>query len=77
MNVEGEYCLSYCSDMSFDAIRILRNRVYFLLRTGQVSHSHRLVSDELGISMKEKLTLDEFTIAQWGLQFLGANWALQ
>lgn len=43
----GYYRSSYRSDMPFDDNRALWSSIYFLLRTGEVSHFHRLTADEM------------------------------
>jgi hypothetical protein len=43
----GYYCSSYRSAQQFDKARQLWTSIYFLLRTGEVSHFHRLTADEM------------------------------
>ncbi|MGI2066212.1 cupin domain-containing protein [Shewanella sp. MF08487] len=43
----GYYRSSYRSETSFDSTRALWSSIYFLLRTGEVSHFHRLTADEM------------------------------
>lgn len=43
----GYYCSSFRSDTPFDENRPLWSSIYFLLRTGEVSHFHQLTADEM------------------------------
>ena len=43
----GYYTPSYQSDVEYDEKRLLWSSIYFLLRTGEVSHFHRLTADEM------------------------------
>ncbi|MGI2137716.1 cupin domain-containing protein [Shewanella baltica] len=43
----GYYRSSYRSETPFDQTRALWSSIYFLLRTGEVSHFHRLTADEM------------------------------
>ncbi|VEF27454.1 Uncharacterized conserved protein [Shewanella baltica] len=43
----GYYRLSYRSETPFDQTRALWSSIYFLLRTGEISHFHRLIADEM------------------------------
>lgn len=43
----GYYCSSYRALEQFDDKRQLWTSIYFLLRTGEVSHFHRLTADEM------------------------------
>ncbi|MCG9722968.1 cupin domain-containing protein [Shewanella sp. Isolate7] len=70
----GYYCSSYRSQEAFDDKRQLWTSIYFLLRTGEVSHFHRLTADEMWyFHGGEPLTIymidevGELTTAQLGL----------
>ena len=43
----GYYTSSYQSDVEYDEKHLLWTSIYFLLRTGEVSHFHRLTADEM------------------------------
>ena len=43
----GFYKPSFQSDIDYDEKHLLWSSIYFLLRTGEVSHFHRLTADEL------------------------------
>ena len=43
----GYYRASYLSNDTFDEKRALWTSIYFLLKTGEVSHFHRLTADEM------------------------------
>ncbi|MDT3294787.1 cupin domain-containing protein [Shewanella sp. SP2S2-6] len=43
----GYYRSSHRSETPFDQTRALWSSIYFLLRTGEVSHFHRLTADEM------------------------------
>lgn len=70
----GYYRSSYNSQSNFDQTRSLWTSIYFLLRTGEVSHFHRLTADEMWyFHAGESLTIymiseqGELTTAQLGL----------
>lgn len=70
----GYYRSSFRSQSDFDATRSLWSSIYFLLRTGEVSHFHRLTSDEMWyFHAGQSLTIymideqGELTTAQLGL----------
>ena len=70
----GYYRSSYGSQSNFDQTRSLWSSIYFLLRTGEVSHFHRLTADEMWyFHAGESLTIymiseqGELTTAQLGL----------
>lgn len=70
----GYYRSSYRSDSAFDPSRQLWSSIYFLLRTGEVSHFHRLTADEMWyFHAGQSLTIymispeGELTTAQLGL----------
>lgn len=70
----GYYRSSYNSGSNFDQTRSLWSSIYFLLRTGEVSHFHRLTADEMWyFHAGESLTIymiseqGELTTAQLGL----------
>lgn len=70
----GYYRSSYCSAMQYDSTRALWSSIYFLLRTGEVSHFHRLTADEMWyFHGGQSLTIymispeGELTTAQLGL----------
>jgi len=70
----GYYRSSYSSQSNFDQTRSLWSSIYFLLRTGEVSHFHRLTADEMWyFHAGESLTIymiseqGELTTAQLGL----------
>lgn len=70
----GYYRSSYRSAMQYDSTRALWSSIYFLLRTGEVSHFHRLTADEMWyFHGGQSLTIymispeGELTTAQLGL----------
>lgn len=70
----GYYRSSFTSQSRFDETRSLWSSIYFLLRTGEVSHFHRLTADEMWyFHAGESLTIymisedGELTTAQLGL----------
>jgi len=70
----GYYRSSFNSQSNFDQTRSLWSSIYFLLRTGEVSHFHRLTADEMWyFHAGESLTIymiseqGELTTAQLGL----------
>lgn len=70
----GYYRSSYRSAMQHDSTRALWSSIYFLLRTGEVSHFHRLTADEMWyFHAGQSLTIymispeGELTTAQLGL----------
>jgi len=70
----GYYRSSFTSGSHFDDKRALWSSIYFLLRTGEVSHLHRLTADEMWyFHAGESLTIymiseeGELTTAQLGL----------
>ncbi|RTR32686.1 cupin domain-containing protein [Shewanella atlantica] len=70
----GYYRSSFTSQSRFDDKRALWSSIYFLLRTGEVSHFHRLTADEMWyFHAGESLTIymisedGELTTAQLGL----------
>lgn len=70
----GYYRSSFRSQSDFDTTRSLWSSIYFLLRTGEVSHFHRLTSDEMWyFHAGQSLTIymideqGELTTAQLGL----------
>lgn len=72
----GYYRSSYRSETPFDQTRALWSSIYFLLRTGEVSHFHRLTADEMwyfhaGQSLTIYMIAPDgvLTTAQLGLDF--------
>lgn len=70
----GYYRSSFKSESDFDEKRSLWTSIYFLLKTGEVSHFHRLTADEMWyFHAGESLTIymisedGELTTAQLGL----------
>lgn len=70
----GYYRSSFRSQSDFDTTRSLWSSIYFLLRTGEMSHFHRLTSDEMWyFHAGQSLTIymideqGELTTAQLGL----------
>jgi len=70
----GYYHSSFTSGSHFDDKRALWSSIYFLLKTGEVSHFHRLTADEMWyFHAGESLTIymiseeGELTTAQLGL----------
>ncbi|WP_299787560.1 cupin domain-containing protein [uncultured Shewanella sp.] len=70
----GYYRSSFTSQSRFDDNRALWSSIYFLLRTGEVSHFHRLTADEMWYYHGgESLTIymiseeGELTTAQLGM----------
>ncbi|WP_299015063.1 cupin domain-containing protein [uncultured Photobacterium sp.] len=70
----GYYRSSFHSESNFDEKRSLWTSIYFMLKTGEVSHFHRLTADEMWYyHAGESLTIymiseeGELTTAQLGL----------